>query len=459
MLAGLDTPDEGEILVDGHAARIETPQRASELGFRFVHQELNLVPAMTALQNITLGAPKPHRSGLIDWKRVAAEVMPLARTVGITFSLQSKVAELSVGQRWLVSICRALVRKARLIVMDEPTASLSAQECETLFKIVRTLRADGVSVLYVSHRLDEILALCDRVTAFRNGSRVMEEDRGAFDRQDLVQAIVGGSGEVADAKAGITHSASTTAVLSVRDLARWPAVKGVSFDLRMGEVLGLGGLVGAGRTELIRLIYGADRPHAGTMSLAGRAFSPRSPRDAVQAGLGLVPEERRSEGLILSRSVVFNMALPSNGRFATAFFPLLRTRERARWAQGLSKQLALKADSVHALVQSLSGGNQQKVIIGRWIDRNLKVLILDEPTRGVDIGARNEIHRLIRGLAADGLSVLVVSSEPEELPDFCDRVLVLAEGRLVATLGGAAISRDAIVQASYRSLTAEESTT
>ena len=226
--------------------------------------------------------------------------------------------------------------------------------------------------------------------------------------------------------------------------------RGVDFTLQRGDGRGLAGLGGAGRSELRRLIYGADKPHAGTMMLNGRPFAPKAPRDAVRAGVGLVPEERRSEGLILGRSITFNMALPSNGRFTRSPLPTLDMRGRARWAREVSARMLVKAPSVDTPVQRLSGGNQQKVVIGRWIGRDLKILILDEPSRGVDIGARREIHRMIRGLAAQGLSVIVVSSEPEELPGLCDRVLVMAEGGIVKALAGAAVTREAIVRASYQ---------
>ena len=448
ILAGVEHADGGTITLDGKQIMIPTPHGATELGLSFIHQELHLVDQLSALQNITLGLPKPTRLGLIDWRRTAAEVMPAARSLGIEFPLSTKVAALSTAQRWLVSMCRALIRKARLIVMDEPTASLSAHEAETLFRIVRKLRADGIAVLYVSHRLDEILDLCDRVTAFRDGRCVMRAVRGELTRARLVAAIVGA--ELEETASPVHRAAVGEPLLRGSGLARWPEVRGVDFTLHQGEVLGFGGLVGAGRSALMRLLYGADRPHAGSMILGDKSFAPRSPRDAVRAGIGLVPEERRSEGLVLSRSVAFNMAMPSNDRFGVGGTPLLRMSRRRGWAQELAARMTVKTPSVDTPVQRLSGGNQQKVVLGRWVGRDLKILILDEPSRGVDIGARAEIHRMIRGLAAGGLAVIVVSSEAEELPDLCDRVLVMAEGRIVDSLVGPAITRDAIVRASYR---------
>ena len=448
MLAGLAQPDAGRILVDGQPAIIATPHRATELGMNFIHQELAFVPGMSVIQNIMLGLPKASRFGMVHWGAVAREVAPVAARVGITAPFFTSVKGLSTAEKWLINICRALMRKARLIVMDEPTASLSAAEGEKLFRIVEDLSASGVAVLYVSHRLEEILRLCHRVTAFRDGRSVAEMPRADLSRAGLIQAIVGSgmSGVVKPASA----SRAGDVALSVRGLARQPRVTGVSFDLRRGEVLGIGGLVGAGRTELVRLIYGADRTDAGSMTLDGLPFAPRSPAAAVKAGLGLVPEERRAEGLLLSKSIAFNLQLANLGQVVHGpAFPLIDGRRRTTLAQSVIRDLAIKAPGIDTPVGRLSGGNQQKVVIGRWLLRGPKVLILDEPTRGVDIGARAEIHRLIRDLAARGIAVIAISSEPDELPDLCDRVLVMVEGRIVRELVGPALTRQAIIEASY----------
>jgi ribose transport system ATP-binding protein len=448
ILAGLVHPDGGTVAIDGRPMAIDTPHRATELGMNFIHQELAFVPGMTVLQNIMLGIPKRTRLGVVDWKAIARDVAPIAERVGITAPLGASVRGLSTAENWLINICRALVRKARLIVMDEPTASLSASEAEKLFAIVRDLSASGVAVLYVSHRLDEILDLCDRVTVFRDGESVEELARETLTRETLIEAIIGGSPPPNLAtRTAIAHG---KVVLKVHGVARQPRVRGVSFALREGEVLGLGGLVGAGRTELVRLIYGADRADAGSITLDGRPFAPKSPGAAVRAGLGLVPEERRTEGLVLPKSVAFNVGLANLEKLVVS--PLLRLispRARASLAHETIRALAIKTEGIETPVGRLSGGNQQKVVIGRWLQRAPRVLILDEPTRGVDVGARAEIHRLIRDLAAKGQAILVVSSEPDELPDVCDRVLVMAEGRIVRELSGADVNRNAIVAASY----------
>jgi ribose transport system ATP-binding protein/rhamnose transport system ATP-binding protein len=449
ILAGLVRPDRGEIQIDGKPAAIDTPHRATELGMNFIHQDLALVPTMTVLQNIMLGVPRKTRFlGLVDWPAIARDIAPIAQRVGIRANLDTKVRELSTAESWLVSICRALVQKARLIVMDEPTAALSVGESERLFEIIADLARSGVAVLYVSHRLDEILRLCDRVSIFRDGASVGCLDRTQLNRRALVEAIVGHR-ETTEIQI-VRRKPEGAPVLAVDDLARRPKVNGVSFALHRGEVLGIGGLVGAGRSELVRLIYGADRVDSGAMTIDGKPFAPRNSTEAYRAGIGLVPEERRAEGLLLTKSVAFNLSL-ANLRSLTlsSVFPMMSGRKRAELSRDTVRELAIKTGSINTPVGRLSGGNQQKVVIGRWLRRQPRILILDEPTRGVDIGARAEIHRLIRKLAADGMAVLVISSEPDELPDLCDRVLVMADGKVVSELAGDGISRASIVAASY----------
>jgi ribose transport system ATP-binding protein len=445
ILAGLTQPDRGRIVLDGRQIAIPTPHRAADFGMSFIHQELAFVPGMTVVQNIMLGLPKKTRFGMIDWRAIASDVAPVARRVGITAPLFANVRGLSTAENWLINICRALIREARLIVMDEPTASLSASESEKLFSIITELATSGVAVLYVSHRLDEILRLCSRVTALRDGRVVAHFRRNELTRAAMVQAIVGGSVERLVRTATVGRAKDV--VLQVEQLARLPRVRGVSFALHRGEVLGIGGLVGAGRTELARLIYGADRMDGGSMALAGAPFAPRNPAAAVRAGLGLVPEERRSEALVLNKSVAFNLQLSNLARIVRG--PMIDRRRRAALSLAAVRDLSIRTQSIETRVGRLSGGNQQKVAIGRWLLRAPSVLILDEPTRGVDIGARAEIHRLIRDLAVRGMAVLVISSEPDELPDLCDRVLVMAEGRIVHELSGDALSRNAIIEASY----------
>jgi ABC-type sugar transport system ATPase subunit len=449
VLAGIEKPDAGSLSIDGVEVQLSGAQQAADLGLSFIHQELNLVPCWNALENIMLGAPKRTRFGVIDWRAIRVQVQPVADKVGIQFPLSSPVARLSPAEKWLISICRALVRKARLISMDEPTASLSIRESENLFRIVRALAAEGVAVLYVSHRLDEIMNLCHRVTAFRDGRSVMRSERDTLTRKQLLETIVGGEAPLSEHHA-IPYDNSRPPLLRVSQLVSGHSVREVSFDLQKGEVLGLAGLVGSGRTELVRIIFGADKPDSGTMMLEDRAYSPRSPADAVSFGVGFVPEERRAEGLFAGKSVAFNLTLANLLDLRILpWLPLLDARRRTRMAKEIGSRLQVKASSIDTAVDHLSGGNQQKIVIGKWLVGNPKLLILDEPSRGVDVGARGEIHRIIRELAVQGMSVIVISSEAEELPELCDRVLVMAEGKIVQELRGNTITRDAIVHASY----------
>lgn len=448
ILAGLVRPDGGTIAIDSVDADIHAPDQATALGMNFIHQELAFVPGMTVLENLMLGVPKPKRFGMVDWASVERSVAPLVARLGIRSELHAPVRGLSAAENWLISICRALVRKARLIVMDEPTASLSDAEAERLLAIIRELSISGVAVLYVSHRLDEVLGICDSVTVFRDGHLAASLDRGDLTRDRLVTAIVGHA--VEETPALTAPELAEKPMLHVTNLCRLPSVRDVSFQVRSGEVLGLGGLVGAGRTELARLIFGADRRDGGTMALDGTPYDPRSPGHAVKAGIGYVPEERRADGLLLGKSIAFNLSLANLDKVIFGpMLPFISPKARSRLALDTIRALSINATGPEQPVGGLSGGNQQKVVIGRWLNRRPKLLILDEPTRGVDIGARAEIHRLVREMAKDGMAVIAISSEPDELPELCDRVLIMAEGRIVKELKGRDVTRKAIIGASY----------
>ncbi len=449
ILAGVHRPDAGEILLDGESVDIRSPQDAGRLGLSFIHQELNLVPRFRAFENVTLGLPKPRRAGLIDWRALRRDAQHAADRIGIHFSLETPVEELSVADRWLVSIARALVRRARFIAMDEPTASLSAEEGERLHVIVRELAADGIAIVYVSHRLDEILDLSDRVTVFRDGERVSTVAGREATRRGLIRDIVGH--EVA-APTPPAPREETEALLELASLSRGSSVRDVSLRLEHGEILGLAGLVGAGRTELARLLFGADQPDVGEIVLDGRPLRLRSPYDAVKAGIAYVPEERRSQGLLLEKSVAFNVTLPFLGSYRPLrHLPFVNLRRARANASLTVDELEVRPRGVDRAVGELSGGNQQKVVIGKWLrGGSLRLLILDEPSRGVDVGARAEIHAIIARLAASGVGVIVISSEFEELVGLCHRVLVLVEGRVAGELRGAEITNEAILHLCYR---------
>jgi ABC-type sugar transport system ATPase subunit len=449
-LAGVTLADRGRIMVNGEELRQGSPKASEHAGLAFIHQELNLVPHFTALENILLGAPKKTRLGIIDWKRSSVPARAAAERVGIRFRLDTRVSELSVAERWLVMIATALARDASMIAMDEPTASLSGPESEQLFSIIRDLSASGVAILYVSHRLDEVLDLCDRITVLRDGRIVDQAERGRLDKKGLVRAIIGHDVRAPEDREHFAADRSKAPIFSARDVAWKGAVKGVSFDVYTGEVLALAGLVGAGRTELAHLAAGVRWPDRGHFLLGGDRLSVASEADAVEAGIALVPEERRSQGLMLRHSVGYNINIASLFSLRTfPRLPFLSTRKGKQQADGFIDKLKIKTPSAATKIATLSGGNQQKALIARWLSTGIRVLILDEPSRGVDVGAREEIHDAIRALARSGVGIIVISSDVEEVAILADRVLVMREGSLAGELTGAAITEAGIIELCY----------
>ncbi|WP_445152391.1 sugar ABC transporter ATP-binding protein [Baekduia sp. Peel2402] len=450
ILAGVETPDAGEIRIDGEPVTIASPQDATRLGMNFIHQELNLVPKFTALQNMALGYEGAARRGLLDRRAARRRAKEVVGRLGADFDLDAPVQDLTVSQRWMVSLGRSLMREgARVIAMDEPTASFTEAEAERLFSIISDLTAGGVAVLYISHRLDEVLHVSHDVTVLRNGKLVGTFAAGEIDRARLTREIVGQ--EVAELEAIPTSEQPLEArpvVLSARDLAREPRVRGVSLDVHAGEILGVAGLVGAGRTEVARLLFGADAPTSGTMELDGKAYAPRSPYDAIRRGVALVPEERRSEGLLLQESVAFNISLATAKENRRGGLGLLSPGRARATAREMVSRFGIKVASVDQPVGSLSGGNQQKVVVSKYVRAGPKLLILDEPTVGVDVGARGELYAIIRDLAEAGAAVIVISSDFEELA-FCERVAVMREGRVTAMVDAAHATKDHLTSLCY----------
>jgi ribose transport system ATP-binding protein len=449
-LAGVTVADRGRITIAGEELRPGSPAASEKAGLAFIHQELNLIPHFTVLQNMLLGAPKMTRFGLIDWKRSGAAADAAARRVGIKFSLQTKVSELSIAERWLVMIGKALVREAAMIAMDEPTASLSAAESEQLFGIIRDLTAQGVAILYVSHRLDEVLELCDTITVLRDGRIVDHAMRGTLDKKGLIRAIIGHDLGAGQAPRRPVVRRDEVPVFSARDVSWRSAVKGVSFDVHRGEVFALGGLVGAGRTEIAELAYGVKHLDGGHFELNGERLAIGDPAEAVAKGIALVPEERRSQALMLEKSVAFNVNIASMAALRSIrALPFLSARKSRGQAERLVGELKIKTAGTSVRIGGLSGGNQQKAVIARWLNSGTKLLILDEPSRGVDIGAREEIHASIRELARAGVGIVVISSDAEELAVLADRVVVLREGRVTGELAGDVITEARIIELSY----------
>ncbi|WP_396658317.1 sugar ABC transporter ATP-binding protein [Microbacterium sp.] len=455
-LAGVIRPDEGEIVLDGVPVTFDSPRDAERAGLAFIHQELNLVPHFNAVDNILLGIDLPATLGILRNREARAIAKRALDRIGATFPLDVRVEELSVGDRWLVMIARALVQNASFIAMDEPTASLSDHESEALFRIIRELTAAGVSILYVSHRLDEVLELSDRITVFRDGRVTDSTVRGDLDRRGLIRAIVGRDVQptARRARTAVTRTAPIFQAVHVSDL---PMVRDVSFDVYAGEVLGLGGLVGAGRTEVARLAFGAAKLDGGHFVLGGSTFTPTSVAEAVRHGVALIPEERRSQALLLDKSVSFNASLAALDRLRyVATLPFVSDRRARNRTLDVIRELSVKTEGPGEKVGRLSGGNQQKVVIARWLLPGNKVIFFDEPSRGVDVGARDEIHTAIRDIADRGVATVVISSDVEELAMLCDRVVVLHEGLVTGELEGEDITEKNLVELSYGTTYATE---
>jgi ribose transport system ATP-binding protein len=437
ILSGAHRADPGgEILIDGKSVVIDGPQSAKNAGIAIIYQELALAPNLSVAENIYLGGELRRPGYRIDRKAMEVQCAPILERLGAPFGPRSLVGSLSIAQQQMVEIARALHARSKILVLDEPTTALSSRETEHLFRLVRKLRADGIALIYISHRMAEVYELADRVTVLRDGSYAGSLDHTEINAESIVRMMVGRDLSTFYTKEhdpDVVHPHVVLEVRSITDGGR--RVKPCSFQLNKGEVLGLAGLVGAGRTELARLIYGIDRKAAGTVTLEGRELAINNPAQALEQGIAYLTEDRKALGLFLDMSCGANVNLGVIGRDARGglLLDLARGRQRARDA---FRNLRVRAASALVSVGSLSGGNQQKILLARLLETGPKVLILDEPTRGVDVGAKSEIYRIIDELARKGLAVLVISSELPEIVGICDRVLVMREGSIVGAVGG-----------------------
>jgi len=421
ILAGAHQPDAGRIAIDGDSVCLANPVAAMRAGIGVIYQEFNLIPALSAVDNLFLGRESWRLSHKQERLRATGEFERL----GVSIPLDVPCSRLSVAQQQIVEIARALVQDTRLLIMDEPTAALTPLEVGRLLTIVRELKSRGIGIVYVSHRLNEIFEVCDTVTVLRDGVHVGTQPTEQLSRDTLIEQMVGRA---------ITNEYPSRDIdagkirLSCHGVTRAGVVRDVSLNVRSGELLGITGLVGAGRTELLRLIFGADRMESGRIEIDGEAVDIRSPRHAIQAGLCLLTEDRKSEGLIPRRSVLENFSLANLASFSRAGF-LNGQRERTAF-DGYVKSLQIRITSADQLASGLSGGNQQKVLLARWLERQAGVIIFDEPTRGIDVGARHEIYQLMNSLLADGRAIIMVTSELPEALGMSDRILVMHEGQI-----------------------------
>ena len=432
VLAGAVEPDAGRVIVNGHELPPGDPAEARRAGVAVIYQEFSLVPALTAAENVFLGR-EPGRLGWLHKTEERRRTVELFRRLGVAVDPSARCRDLTVAQQQAVEVAKALAADARVLVMDEPTAALTPPEADRLFAVVRELARHGVGVVYISHRLDEVFAIADRVMVLRDGEHVTTRPIRSVTRDELIEMMVGRRLDQEFPKRA-PHVGGPRLV--VEGLRRGDAVRGVSFSVRRGEVLGLTGLVGSGRTETARLLFGADPRDAGTIALDGQELDITSPHDAIRAGIALLTEDRKGQGLILAHPVRDNFALPNLGLWSRLGV-LDRRRERAAF-RAAADRLRIKVADPTAPAGTLSGGNQQKVVLAKWLERNCEVVIFDEPTRGIDVGAKYEIYLLINELATQGKAVILISSELPEVLGMADRILVMHGGRITGEIADVA---------------------
>ena len=444
ILAGAYHADEGEIFIDGVPAKIEMPADAEHLGIGMIYQEFSLVPQLDAVDNIVLGS-EPSRGPFVDERSAMQRAVAVYERLGITLPLRVPTAQLSVAQQQLVEIGKVLSRNARIIVMDEPSAALTDREIDRLFTIIRALKSQGAGIVYISHRMEELPKIADRITVLRDGGIVETRSQSEFSQDDIVRAMVG---RTLDAHFPELPPVAPDAQvrLDVRDLLRPPRVNGVSLAVKAGEIVGLAGLIGAGRTDIVRAIAGADVPRGGVVSVDGKRLVVRSPADSIAAGIALITEDRKAQGLILGMTVRENVTLAQLAHFVNREMLIDRKREVAA-TQRFIEELRIRTPSTEQITGNLSGGTQQKVVLAKWLLGEAKVFLFDEPTRGIDIGAKAEIYTLMVHLAKNGASIVMVSSELPEVLGMSHRVLVVRDGLIAREFARGEATPDAVIAA------------
>jgi rhamnose transport system ATP-binding protein len=441
IMAGVYTPDSGEMTLDGKAVRFSSPREATFAGIATVYQEPLLFPDLNVAENIFIS--HQDRGLVANWPRMFRDAETILATLGVALDVRSPARGLTLAAQQSVEIAKAISLNVRVLIMDEPTASLSAHEVDQLFRLVRELRSRGVAIVFVSHRLDEVFELADRITVFRDGRLISTRLRSEATPQRAIADMVGREMGLFAERPSVVRN---DILLSVRDFGRDGVFEGVEFDLHRGEVLGFGGLIGAGRTDVALALFGIAPATRGSIVLDGTPRKIRSPREAMEAGIAYLSEDRRQLGLSLPMPITANITLPVLRRYLTSL-GLIRGGMERETAEAYRRRLAIRTPSVDLIVAKLSGGNQQKVMLSKWLNTHPSVLILDEPTRGIDVGAKAEVHAIIGELAAEGIGVIVISSELPELLAISDRVVVMREGRQMAVLSRSEATQETVMTA------------
>lgn len=442
VIGGIYQPDEGRIFVGDRPAVMRSPQEAKAKGIVFIHQELSLAEELSVAENIYLGELPRRRFGLVDWHRLHARTDAILKRLKVGFDARTRVGDLSIANQQMVEIARALTVDAKAVIFDEPTASLTDAEKVVLFDVIADLKAQGVGIIYISHRMEEIFRITDRISVLRDGSYRGTVETAATDADAITQMMIGRS---LDLSRNASHHDLGDVALEVRGLSCGKLFRDISFAVRRGEVLGFYGLVGAGRTEIAETLFGLRTPSAGTILLDGQDIRLNSPADAIAKGISLVPEDRKGQGLVLGMNCRDNMTLPQVDDLKAG--PFVSEGAEVAIFDQYRDRLDIRTPGWKQLAGNLSGGNQQKIVIGKWLSMNPRVLIVDEPTRGIDVGSKAEIHNLIRALAAQGYAVIVISSEMPEVLHVSDRIVAMYSGRIMRTFTSEEVTEDNLIQA------------
>ncbi len=442
VLGGIYQPDDGQIFAEEKPAMMTTPLEAKSKGIMFIHQELSLAQELSVAENIYLGELPRKGFGRVDWKQLYAQTNAILKKLNVSFDAKTLVSSLSIANQQMVEIARALTVDARAVIFDEPTASLTDAEKIVLFEVIEDLKSEGVGIIYISHRMEEIFKITDRISVLRDGQYRGTLRTPETDEKEVTKMMIGRDLDLSRQES--THELGAVA-LSVHNLSCGKLFKDVSFDVRYGEVVGFYGLVGAGRTEIAETLFGLREPTHGEVRINDQAVQIRSPLDAISQGISLVPEDRKGQGLVLGMNCKDNMTLPQVSQLTKG--PFVNAADEGAIYKKYHEALSIKSPSYSALVGHLSGGNQQKIVIGKWLSMDPNILIVDEPTRGIDVGSKSEIHNLIRQLAAEGLAVIVISSEMPEVLRVSDRVVAMFSGEVSKTFTDAEVTEEKLINA------------